>query len=256
MDRDKVISFIDKLKLKTPPVGVSFLTEVEGLPEDLKRPSSRKIKITICQGMSWARFYKWRVLITAKDLICFPAGILFNLFKSNKIERKKALAELMVEVGWVDKSIKDDITFPILEADISGILLEPLDRATKDPDIVVVYADPAQVARLLQGHGFYISQAVEAKLTGRAACGEYMILPYVTRKSVISIPGAGDRIFSGTQDNELVFSFPFAIFEQLFEGIKRAGSKIKTNYPFPSYMLYEAKFPPIYDELKKRWEFE
>jgi uncharacterized protein (DUF169 family) len=42
----------------------------------------------------------------------------------------------------------------------------------------------------------------------RLICTEYLIAPFKTATPRIAIPGLGDRIFSMTQDDELVLSIP------------------------------------------------
>jgi len=244
--------FVEFLKLKTAPVGVSFLDTLENLPEKLRRPSAMGLKLTVCQAVSWSRFYNWRVLFTKEDLNCLPGGLVFNFMKSEKMKNEEALSKLMVEVGWVKEEVAENQKWTVLDKEIAGLLIEPLDKASRVPDVVVIYAESAQVARLAQGYGYISGKPIEVKLAGRVACAEYMILPCLENTPVITTPGAGDRIFSGVQDNELVFAAPHSLMKDILIGLQEAGSKIGTNrYPFPPYMLHEVKFPPIYEKLKE-----
>lgn len=246
--KEKLVNY---LKLRTFPVGISFLSSLDNLPNKLRQPSSMGFKLTVCQAISWARFYSWRVLFTKEDLNCLPGGLVFNFMKSEKMKNEEALSKLMVEVGWVKEEVAENQKWTVWDKEIAGLLIEPLDRASRVPDVVVIYAEPAQVARLAQGYGYISGKPIEVKLSGRVACAEYVILPYLENTPVITTPGAGDRIFSGAQDNELVFSAPHSLMKDILIGLQEAGSKIGTNrYPFPPYMLHEVKFPSVYEKLK------
>jgi hypothetical protein len=62
----------------------------------------------------------------------------------------------------------------------------------------------------------------------------------------VAIPGNGDRIFSMTQDEEMVLAFPRASLESLVEGLKQAGKKIGARYPITFYQNFQPEFPKIY----------
>ena len=246
---------MENLRLKTYPLAVSFLERSDELQVDFKAPSKKGMKITVCQGISWVRFYNWRVLLGKDDINCVPAGLAFGLMRSKKTDTADALAKIMMEAGWVKGSISD--SFFVLNGKFSAIFMEPLIEISRIPDVVLVFCEPAQIARLLQAYSYVYGNKASVKLSGRLACSEYLIQPFIKQEAVVSIPGAGDRIFSGIQDYELAFSAPYSIFSSIIEGLEYAGAKIKTNrYPFPLYMFHEVKFPFVYDKIKKELEIE
>jgi hypothetical protein len=62
----------------------------------------------------------------------------------------------------------------------------------------------------------------------------------------------GDRIFSMTQDDEMVLSVPEASLISLYRGLSHAGKKIGARYPVTFYQNFQPEFPEPYKELAKK----
>ena len=241
------------LKLKTQPVGVSYLPEGAPLPPRARRPRDRQMRITLCQAMTWARIYGWSVALERADNLCIPGGLAINLLKSTQASNGEVLSRFMVEVGWVSREAEKEQEWYILDRDYNTLLLEPLSKATSEPELVVIYGDPSQMVKLVHGYSYSTGKRVTLEISGRVACSEYLVAPLITNSPVLTIPGTGDRVFSGTQDTELTLSLPYPLLETLWEGMKEAGAKVGSNrYPFVPYMLHQAQFPPVYEELAKK----
>ena len=56
----------------------------------------------------------------------------------------------------------------------------------------------------------------------------------------------GDRIFSMTQDDEMVSSIPGMLLDNLVRGLKNAGKKIGARYPVTFYQNFQPEFPKPY----------
>ena len=254
--REKGQELQNFLRLKSRPVGVSFLEEKGEIPPKAKRPRDRGLILTICQAMTWARIYGWTVAIEKEDNLCIPAGLAFRFLESTKMSNAQALSRYMVEAGW-SSSLDDSQDWLSMEKPCKTILMEPLEKATVEPHVVVVHGDPSQIVKLVHGYGYSTGKKVKVQMSGRMACSEYLIAPFTLNEPVVSIPGTGDRVFSATQDTELTFSLPFHMLNDLLEGMKVAGKKIGGNrYPFIPYMLHQAQFPPMYEELARELGIE
>ena len=83
-------------------------------------------------------------------------------------------------------------------------------------------------------------------------CTEYLIAPYLTGKPRIAMPGMGDRIFSMTQDDEMVLSVPGSRLKSLYLGLLNAGKKIGARYPVTFYQNFQPEFPKPYQMLAKK----
>jgi uncharacterized protein (DUF169 family) len=137
--------------------------------------------------------------------------------------------------------------------EVGVIYLCPLERLALDPEVVVVYGNPAQLMRLIQAATFSLGERVSGEFGGKVECSSYLIAPYRTGEFQVIIPGMGDRIFSMTQDDEMVVAFPGKFLAGLLVGLKEAGKKIGARYPITFYQNFSPSFPPAYEERAKKW---
>lgn len=247
---------MNDLRLKTFPVAVKFLKDKSAFPEKTRWPSVALGKrVTICQGVTMARNYGWTVGLAREDLICVPAMIAFGF--SGAADPVETLGKLFCEVNFSQneergrKEVESMVRFE--NGEYEALVLAPLQRGLFDPDTVVFYGNPAQVMRLVQALVFEKSARIPGNFGGKVECSEYLIAPHKTQSPRIVIPGMGDRIFSMTQDEEMVFAIPGQLLEDLVRGLREAGKKIGARYPVTFYQNFQPEFPKPYkvmgDEL-------
>jgi uncharacterized protein (DUF169 family) len=239
----------NNLRLKTFPVAVKFLKDKSNFPEKTRQPSMVLGKrVTICQGVTMARTYGWTVGLTKEDLICVPAMIAFGL--SGAADPAETLGKLFCELDFSqteERGRKEVAEMVRLEnGACEAIVLAPLQKGLFDPDTVAIFGNPAQVMRMIQGLVFEEGYRVSGNFGGKVECSEYLIAPYHTKAPRVAIPGMGDRIFSMTQDDEMVFSIPGMLVENLVRGLKNAGKKIGARYPVTFYQNFQPEFPKPY----------
>lgn len=242
----------NNLRLKTLPVAVKFLEEKADFPEKTRRPSVVLNKrVTICQGMTMARTYGWTVGLAQEDLICVPAMIAFGFSgASNPVE---TLGNLFCEVDFSPDKARGrneaENMVRLENSEFEAIVLAPLHKGLFEPDTVVFYGNPGQMMRLIQGWTYEKGRRISGNFGGKVECSEYLIAPYKTQSPRMVIPGMGDRIFSMTQDDEMVFSMPGGLLEKLVNGLKNAGKKIGARYPVTFYQNFQPEFPKPYKVL-------
>lgn len=258
MDNSQAADFIyNDLRLKTAPVAVKFCREETDIPDKARRPSQFLGKrITICQGVTMARLYQWTLALTKEDLICVPAMITFGFTRASN--QKQTLGKLFCSVAFSsdqEAATAETGSMNFLGNDeYKAIVLGPLGKTAFDPDTVAIYGNPAQVMRMIQGWTYHSGERVVGNFGGKVECTEYLIAPFKGSAARVSIPGAGDRIFSMTQDEEMVFSLPGGQLQKLVDGLKEAGKKIGARYPVTFYQNFQPEFPGQYKELAKEIE--
>jgi uncharacterized protein (DUF169 family) len=246
----------ETMRLRTEPFGASFFKDPASLPAKTRQPS--KVfgkKVTICQGVTMARVYGWPVGLTQEDLLCVPGMLVFGFTPA--ADPIMELGQLFCEVGFhpeLGPALKEVEALPRFEPqEVGAIYLCPLERLALDPDVVVVFGNPAQLMRLIQAAVFSLGERVTGEFGGKVECSSYLIAPYRTGQFKAAIPGLGDRIFSMTQDDEMVVAFPGKFLEGLLVGLKDAAKKIGARYPVTFYQNFSPSFPPPYEERAKKW---
>jgi uncharacterized protein (DUF169 family) len=252
-DYQEMANFIrEDLRLKSLPIAIKFTTSNKPFPEKTKQPSVvLEKRITICQAVTMARVYGWTVGLTREDLICVPAMLAFGF--TNAEDSGTTLGNLFCEVEFSkekEKAANEVRSMNRLENSRDrAIILSPLMKAQFEPDCVAIYGNPAQIMRMVQAVVFEEGERIQGNFGGKVECTEYLTAPYLTGKPRIAMPGMGDRIFSMTQDDEMVLSLPKESLMSLYTGLSKAGKKIGARYPVTFYQNFQPEFPRPYQKL-------
>jgi uncharacterized protein (DUF169 family) len=255
MDYQTSADFLsNNLRLRTLPVAVHFLKKGEAAPEKARYPSKAMgKKITLCQAITLARSYGWTMAMTKEDLQCVPALIGFGL--TRVADQAKTLGRLLAKMTYAQDDLAGASETASLQLLANGecdtLVIGPLAKAQNLPDVVVLYGNPAQMSRLSQAWAYATFSRATASVGGKVECAEYLIAPYKTGSARLSIPGMGDRVFSMTQDDEMVFSLPGDKLEMLIKGLQEAGKKVGARYPVTFYQNFQPEFPSSHRELAK-----
>jgi len=117
---------------------------------------------------------------------------------------------------------------------------------------LMVYGNPAQIMRLIQGALYNEGGAVSSSSMGRLGCAT--IITVVNKDECrYVVPGNGDRVFGMTQDYEMAFMIPASKTDAVLDGLANTH-KAGVRYPITSFFNFQAAFPPSYQEQMKIWE--
>lgn len=230
------------------PLGMKLLKDLNTFPEKAVRPSKYGIRISLCQWTTMAR--RWgRILgAVADDINCTPCLAALGL---KRMENNNALSEYFLDMGYLDSiELAEKATReldPIPPGEIGGIVFFPIEMAPVEPDVVLIYGTPSQMARLAAGHLYHHGELIESKTTGFGLSCLAAVKPHFTGKPAFVHPGRGERILAGTDESEMLFTFPAKYCESLLDGLKKTHEK-GTRYPVQSYMIYQ---PPTIKPMKR-----
>ena len=250
---DKIESFV---RPSTFPVAVRMLTAGDAIPEKARRPHrDMQIQITTCQAVTMSRKYGWTVAITTEDINCPLTKVAFGFEKAPAyFTEGNCCAGMYTESSEAGARTEAE-TYHFPYGRYSGILSAPASKGAFDPEVVIVYGNPAQVMRLVTGALWKRGGSIQSSFTGRIDCSDEIIRPLETGEYQVILPCYGDRVFGKTEDHEMAFSFPWSKVDELVEGLEgthRGG----VRYPIPSFLRYSGQFPPSYDKLNEIWETE
>lgn len=239
------------LRLSTFPVAVRFLRNWDEVPPRAKRPAKDlHNRITTCQAISLSRRYGWVMALGREDSSCVLGAMALGLEK-----RLPHYVDGNLCVNLYTESLKagrlSEESVPRLpEGQYVGVVTAPLGRAAFTPDSIVIYGNSAQIARLGQAWLWKRGGTLQSEFRGRVDCADLAIAPMLTGQPQMIVPCTGDRVFGQVQDHEVAFSFPFAVIDEIVEGLE-ATHKAGTRYPVTNWLNYTGGFPPSYDEYRK-----
>ncbi|MDE3088656.1 MAG: DUF169 domain-containing protein [Chloroflexota bacterium] len=253
MDNSTFDGLIDKyVRPQTFPVAVKMHRDASAVPAKAKRPArDLGCRVAICQAISFARHYGWTLALEGDDLSCPLAKVVFGFAPLTDFYLDgHACAGLYTEspgAGAVTEAHVDKFA----TGEYAALVAAPLARAEFEPDVVILYASPAQVMRLVTAALWKSGGRIPSSFSGRIDCSDGIITTMQTQACQVILPCYGDRIFAQAQDHEMAFSLPRAKMETLAEGL--AGTqKGGVRYPIPAYLRYDAEFPAQYANVLTR----
>jgi uncharacterized protein (DUF169 family) len=233
----------------TFPLAIRMLEPGEPLPDGVRVPSeSMGEQWIVCQSVGVARRYGWSIAIGRDDVVCPLAAVAFGLRPPNDTFLSGYAAQGMF--------CQDDDAAAALEAGAwhfepgryDRVCIAPLSKATFTPHVGVVYANSAQVMRLVNAALFERGGRIESSTTGRLDCSELVIQTMTTGEPKVVLPCNGDRIFGMAQDTEMAFAFPWSHAGSVLAGLE-GTHKGGVRYPIPVSMRRTPDMPKKYNEL-------
>ncbi|NPV93172.1 MAG: DUF169 domain-containing protein [Firmicutes bacterium] len=253
MTNDQLNSVIERcIRPNTFPVAVK-ISETKELPSNYK-PAIKyfKHRLNICQGVNLARRYGWSMGFTEEDFAC-PLSVLIFGFREDPdyVARGEIIYPDFTET--LEAAVKTQAMQPKAPLNsIGSVLIGPLNRVDFEPDLVLVYGNPAQIVRMVQGALYPEGGCIESRFSGRCACAQEFIYPHFNQKCNVIIPAQGERLYAMTGDDELVFSMPRSRFEGVARGLDVTHKRGVSRIPTPFFGIRtRPEFPPRYAELEQ-----
>lgn len=233
----------------TYPVAVKVIRE----GDETQRPERAKTvkellghPVAFCQGFGLVRRFGYTLIFDEAGHACPPGLVYMGYYPPDAIhEGNNAVPGYAADQAAGAAMEAPNALIPLGE--VKEFWLSPLEKAKYDPDIVVIHANPAQIARLIHANNYETGEGITTTAFGRAACSGYISAVYNSRKCNYVVPSGGERIFALTQDDEMIFSIPSSKFEQITIGLESTHKAGLVRYPTPYYgMRAEAELPPYY----------
>ena len=114
-----------------------------------------------------------------------------------------------------------------------AIVLAPLTRQKFEPEVLLIYGNPAQIMMILCGLQKVKYERFSFSFIGEGACTDSLAQCYVTSKPSVSIPCYGERSMGGVSDDEIAIALPPGELERIISGLKQLA-KIGFKYPINS----------------------
>jgi uncharacterized protein (DUF169 family) len=233
----------------TFPIAVKLVKSVDEFPEKTRRPSKDMgFKTNPCVAMTMARKYGWTVGMTTDDNACLIADYTYG-WSEPESETKKALTDFMIVMKYAASESAAKTTMEAVDqvklskGKYAGVVFSPLERTRIDPDLVMIFCNPAQLMRLVHGATQETGVSVQSMFSGRAGtCTEGVLQTFKTGQSKVVLPGNGDRVWAMVQDDEIAFTIPASWLDPVIRGLE-ATHQTGVRYPIPVDVRHEPLFP-------------
>jgi len=124
--------------------------------------------------------------------------------------------------------------FPRFEAGkYIGVVSSPLAKANFELDVVILYCDSTQLKVMLSAAAWRNGYELTCTVSGKGAC-VYAVVPAVQhQRCQVTAPCRGDKRYAMSQDDEIIFSFPWVKSEELLTALRHLaqyGLRLPLDY--------------------------
>ena len=243
------------INTETFPVAIKILKEKGEIPSGTRTPlKDLKVKMAHCQAQAIARKYGWTIAMTKEDLGCAISGHNYGW----EIADQEGAIDFLTRMNYAGDraaALKILQSHRALEpGQCEAVVYSPLEWSKIEPDVILIYLNPAQLMRCLHGSTQRTGQPVSSTFSGRAAsCTEGVLGAFLDQSPKVVVPGNGDRVWATTQDHEMAYAIPSSHLKDLVEGLAKTHEK-GIRYPIPSFLRYQPEVGlaiPLTDIWKK-----
>lgn len=247
-DWEKLIRRMELLmRLKSFPVAFKLFEDKAGLDEV---PFIRRLnhRSTLCQLLNLVRNFDWTIGAEADGLLGNNCASIIGLSDIPEFMKDGTFRSIVWSQSRADGK-KFENSIPRLPVGkYEAVALAPLVYNPFDPDIVLIYANPAQIMLLINSLQFEGYEVMEFYCVGETSCADAIARCYLDNKPSLAIPCYGERRYGHAQDDELVMAVPAAMMDKALRGMEtlyRRGIRYPISYAGAEQDVADA-FPETY----------
>jgi uncharacterized protein (DUF169 family) len=220
------------LRLKTKIIAYRRLEKAEEL-DTIKNVIRLDRFFTFCQVPFMVRVNGITVGITKENKILDRCSRIFGLRQAT--EKSMNAEAAMLSTTWFhspEEALQQQNDY--YRVPVGGaIVLAPLTKQKFEPEVLLMYGNPAQIMMVLCGLQKVKYEHFSFSFIGEGACSDSLAQCYITGKPAVSIPCYGERSMGGVSDDEIVVALPPGELERAISGLKELA-KIGRKYPIDS----------------------
>jgi dephospho-CoA kinase len=231
------------LRLKSFPIAFKLLedkADLAGIPF-LRRLGHRS---TLCQLLNIVRSFDWTVGADESDLMAPMCSSIIGLNDIPELMRDGTFRSIVWTKTKKDGEKYENAIPRIPTGRYEAVVMAPLVYNPFDPDIVLVYANPAQMILLINALQFEDYEVMQFYCVGESSCSDAIARCYLTQKPSLTIPCYGERRYGHTQDDEIVMALPASMVDKAVAGLE-VLYKRGVRYPI-SYAGAESDISPTF----------
>lgn len=234
------------LHLETNPVAVTLYEDKDEMP---RNPLPNKHNF--CQLVSLARTAGRTNASVPEKMICaFGAACLGLINTPESIRSGSAAVGAYVANPEAGKNFMNNV-YKLGDSgkQYEGVMVQALSDVSEDqqPDAVLIYCNPLQAMRLIHANAYETGEKIMADTVAEGAMCSAVGFAAGENKATIGFPCAGDRIFGGTQSDELVFAAPYSwVAEKLVNNLEKSAEGGFSVIPVSPNMHWTPAMPPSY----------
>jgi uncharacterized protein (DUF169 family) len=216
------------LHLKYGPVAYKKLNKVKEI-DTIPVVTKLDRKTTFCQVPSMVRSAGMTIGVTRNNFGARCARINGLLETTEEQIAKEANGFATTWFASAEEAKKQLSSYPLIPPG-KALVLAPMAHGKFEPDVVLIYGNPAQMMLLMNGLQFQDYEPFQFFFTGEGSCADGLARCYNTGKPSLAIPCMGERAFGAVADDEMVMALPPAYLPKAITGLKILRER-RIGYP-------------------------
>lgn len=252
-DWEKLIRRMEQLmRLKSFPVAFKMLEsskELDKIPF-MRRPQQ---KTTLCQLITLVRNFDWSVGAELEDFVSPTCASILGLSEIPELNKDGTFRSIIWVKTKEDGKNYEEAIPRLPTGQFEAVAMAPLVYNPFEPDIVLVYANPAQMMLLINSIQFEDYEVMQFFCVGESSCSDAIVRCYQTGKPSLTIPCYGERRYGHAQDEDLIMAIPAGMMQKTLSGMEalyRRGIRYPISYAGAEQDL-TTSFPGSYGSMKE-----
>ncbi|MEW6187038.1 MAG: dephospho-CoA kinase [Thermodesulfobacteriota bacterium] len=235
------------MRLKSFPVAFKLLEHKEDIG---KIPFMRRMKhkSTLCQMINLVRNFDWTVGADLEDFMSLMCPSIIGLTEIADYMKDGTFRSIVWTKSRADGRKYENGVPRIPTGKYEAVVMAPLVYNPFDPDMVLIYANPAQMMLLINALQFEDYEIMQFFCVGESSCSDAIARCYLNGKPSLTIPCYGERRYGHAQDDELVMALPAGMIDKALQGLEslyRRGIRYPISYAGAEADI-AAQFPASY----------
>jgi uncharacterized protein (DUF169 family) len=233
----------DRLRLRTKIIAYKKLERAQDLATI---PDVRRIErpMTFCQIPDMVRVHEWTVGVTTHDQMTGRCMKFCGL--QEPADEETRIEAAVLATTWMpsyEESLKQQAEYPRIPAG-EAIVLAPLTQGVFEPDVIMLYGNPAQIMMFMCGLQKRQYESFSFSFIGEGDCANSLARCYTTGKPALGLGCYGERAMGQMADGEIVLALPPGELERAVLGLRELAA-VGFKYPIRFIGAEHDPFPEL-----------
>lgn len=248
----------DMLLLRYEPIAIKFIEDEKDVPASAVNPKRDLDKhMCLCQAFSLTRRNKKTVYLDSQSEWCWSPMVCMGYVDASPGTPSFDLLSRLIGIADGDAAREFFAKFPRLpHGKYKGLVTAPLAFCDFEPDLVLIYANPAQIRMLIGGIKQQTGKLVETALDIIDSCAYATVTPFLTGEYRVTFPDPGEYERALADEDEVILSVPGHRMSQLVAGLQSNNDHGLGYKLLNKDMLLDFPRPPFYNDLFEMWGFD
>jgi uncharacterized protein (DUF169 family) len=245
----------DMLLLRYEPIAVKMIEDLADVPENAVNPKRDMGKhMCLCQAYALTRRNKKTIFMDKDSEWCWCPLVCMGYVESAPGTKTFDFLTGFIGIGDKDAAKNFFSRFPRLPyGKYKGIVSAPLDACGFEPDLVLIYANPAQTRIMIGGIKQMTGKLVETKLDVIDSCAYDTVMPLLNGEYRVTFPDPGEYERALADEDEVITSVPGGRLSELITGLRGNNDRGMGYLSLNKEMMFNFPRPPFYNEMFEMW---